>query len=450
MTSKYLFWTSVLIMNLLLFSSCLGSSNEGELEYSPDAQIYSFSISSKADTLNLLRTTEFTIDQVNGKIFNKKPLPYQFHVDSVILNIRGASTLNAFSNVSIQLIPDSTFTWSQSDSIEVSKLYRIITTAPDGDNKKTYQFQLYTYQQDPYILSWEKISDGYLPQSVSQQKTIEFNNRFITYYIANGAVNATSSAVSDGVNWTTAALSGLPPAIQLSSITVTENVLFATDDDNKLFSSSDGYSWMQVNTDYPIVAIYGILPSATNDILVMVDDSGTLKLAKTDDFASLQLMEINSSSSPSDLPVKNFSATKIESATSYTIRYITIAGGNKTDESNNNDIWILQERNTEISVLKSKKSETVSIDGSSIFFYDEKPYILTASSGKNSLLYSDNFGLEWKAAEENQALPATFNFRKNASVLTDNDNIWIFGGISQAQTQISDVWKGRLNKFDLN
>ncbi|MDD4777549.1 MAG: DUF6242 domain-containing protein [Fermentimonas sp.] len=438
-------------MNLLMFSSCLGSSNDGDLEYSPDAQIYSFSIASKADTLNLLRTTDFTIDQVNGRIFNKKPLPYQFHVDSIIVNIVGANTYDPFMNVSIQLIPDSTFTWSQSDSIDVSRLYKITTTAPDGINKKTYEFQLNIYQQDPYILSWEKMSNGYLPQTAVQQKTISFNNRFITYYIADGTVNAVSSAVSDGKNWTSASLKGLPPAVLLSTITVAEEALFATDDNNRLFSSSDGYSWGQVITDYPVVAIYGILPSATSDILVMVDDNGTLKLAKTIDFTSLQFIEINSKNvSTSNLPVKNFTTTQIESVTSYAIKYIAIAGGKYSDDTNNNDIWILQEKNNKISVLKSKKSETVSIEGSSIFFYDEKPYILTASSEKNSLLYSENYGLDWKAAAENQALPATFNFRKNASVVTDNNNIWIFGGISQSQTLISDVWKGRLNKFDLN
>lgn len=406
-------------------------------------------MASKADTLNLLRTTEFSIDQVNSRIFNKKPLPYQFHVDSVVLNIRGANNLSTFSDVTIQLIPDSSFAWVQSDSIEVSRLHKIITTAPDGITKKTYEIQLYIYQQDPYIMSWEKVAEGYLPTTVNQQKTVEFNNRFITYYIANGAVNATSSSASDGNNWTTASVTGLPPAIQLSSLTVSENYIFAIDDDNRLFRTSDGFSWTQVVTEFPIVTIYGVIPSATDDILVMVNDSSTSKLAITEDFTSLQLVEMNSGT-PADLPVKNFSAVQIESTTSYTIKYLAIAGGSKADDTDSNDIWILQEKGGEIYALKSKKSESVSVDGSSIFFYDEKPYILVASGGKNSLLYSDNYGLDWKPAEENQSLPATFNYRKNASVITDNNNIWIFGGVSQAQTQIRDVWKGRLNKFDLN
>lgn len=449
MIYKYFLWTSALIMNLLLFSSCLGSSKDTDLEYSSNAQIHSFSIASKADTTDVLGTAEFSIDQVNNKIFNKEPLPFKFHVDSVTLSITGVTS---FTNVSIKQIPDTTFYWTQSDSIDISKLHQITTTAPDGKTQKTYQFQLYIYQQDPYILSWKKIREDYLPKAVNQQKTVAFNNRFITYYIVNSTVNATSTVAGDGVNWTTAALLGLPPTIQLSSITVAENALYAIDEDNRLFSSSDGYSWMQSATDYPVMAIYGIIPStAKSDILVMVNDNGSLKLAKTDDFTSLQLIEMSStSSSVEELPVRNFSATQIESTTSYTIKYIAITGGNNSDDSINNDIWILQEKDGKISVLKSKKTNSVPIEGSSVFFYNEKPYLFIASSEKNSLLYSGNYGLEWDYVEDNQALPATFDFRKNVSVITDNNNIWIFGGISQAQTQIIDVWKGRLNKFDLN
>jgi SOS response regulatory protein OraA/RecX len=71
----------------------------------------------------------------------------------------------------------SSFAWVQSDSIEVSRLHKIITTAPDGITKKTYEIQLYIYQQDPYIMSWEKVAEDYLPTTVNQQKTVEFNNK---------------------------------------------------------------------------------------------------------------------------------------------------------------------------------------------------------------------------------------------------------------------------------
>ena len=64
------------------------------------------------------------------------------------------------------------------------------------------------------------------------------------------------------------------------------------------------------------------------------------------------------------------------------------------------------------------------------------------------MYYSGNFGLEWNSVGENQSLPTEMDFRKKASVITDNNNnIWIFGGVSRTQTQLNDVWRGKLNKF---
>ena len=119
MISKYFPGSLVVALNVLLFTSCLGSSDD-DFEYSPDAQIYAFSLSSRADTLNLLNGTAFTIDQVAGKIFNKEPLPYLFHVDSVVINITGASSLySPFTQVQLTVEPnnpageDSTYFWNR-------------------------------------------------------------------------------------------------------------------------------------------------------------------------------------------------------------------------------------------------------------------------------------------------------------------------------------------------
>jgi len=63
-------------------------------------------------------------------------------------------------------------------------------------------------------------------------------------------------------------------------------------------------------------------------------------------------------------------------------------------------------------------------------------------------MYSENYGLDWVAAAQNQSFPPGFDQRTNASIITDAENfIWIFGGISVTQGQLSDVWRGRLNKF---
>ena len=89
------------------------------------------------------------------------------------------------------------------------------------------------------------------------------------------------------------------------------------------------------------------------------------------------------------------------------------------------------------------------LQSSTLFYYDNKPYLMTPSTERNILFFSGNFGLDWEEAEENQAFPAGFTKRSNASVITDSENyIWIFGGISAEQAQLTDVWRGRLNKFN--
>ncbi len=48
----------LLVLNLLLLTSCLNQTTR-MLEYSPDAQIYAFSLSSPTDTSDVLPATNF-------------------------------------------------------------------------------------------------------------------------------------------------------------------------------------------------------------------------------------------------------------------------------------------------------------------------------------------------------------------------------------------------------
>lgn len=435
----------VVALNVLLFTSCLGSSDD-DFEYSPNAQIYAISLSSSADSSSLLNATTFTIDQVNGRIFNKEPLPYLFHVDSVTISISGASTLNPFTQVSLTLEPDSTYFWSSSDSVAINRLRGITTTAPDGKTKKEYDFQLNIHQQDPYILTWEKKNDN-LSSPPADQKTIAFNQRFITYYKSGTTVGAVSTN-DDGTTWVTTPLTGLPPTIQLSSLLASEEAVYVLDDNGDVYQSDNvGINWSRVITDHDIKTIYGILPSANNGtILLAVDDNGTLRFALTNDFSEIQQMN----SIPDELPLLNFTSTSVESADSYAAKYLVLTDGIRKDNTRNNAIWLLQEKDNEITYASEVTSAPVA--GSSLFYYDNRLYLMIAPLDKkeNSFLLSDNFGLNWTAAEENQAFPSNFIFRTNTSVIIDSNNIWVFGGISSTQTRIVDAWRGRINKFAMD
>lgn len=448
MVSKYFSLAWLLVLNLLLLTSCLNSNNE-ELEYSPDAQIYSFSLSSATDTSDILPSTKFTIDQVNGKIFNEEPLPYLFQADSVILNITGSSTYNPFTLVQLKLRPDSTYNWVQADSVAISRLEKITTTAPDGITQKSYDFQLNIYQEDPYLLQWVLKNPGYLPAPVVSQKTIAFKGQFITYFNSGTATKAMSTNSGDGTVWTALSLTGLPPTLRLSSLVTTDNALYGLDTTTGIvYQSANGINWSQVVTTHTVKTIYGVLPLATQDnILAAAEIDGELTFVQTDNFSVLKPMN----KLPANLPVRDFSAIKADMTSSYS-KYLILSGGVTTDGSLNNNIWILLENNGSISSILSRIPNTVSLQGSSLFFYDDKTYLMTTSSDKNILMFSNNYGLDWTAAAENQAFPSSgFTRRTNTSIVTDaGNNIWIFGGISATQTQLTDAWKGRLSKYATN
>ncbi len=458
MISKYFLWTSVLIATILLFSSCLNSSDNNNIEYPTDPQIYAISISSRADTASLLSGVVFTIDQVKGEIFNREPLPYLFHVDSIMLNITNSNNYYSFTRIEITLDQESPYTWNMSDSIAISSLRQIKTTAPDGVTTKTYDFQLNIYQEDPYIISWEKIGENHITPPVEDQRTIALNDSFFTYYLSGTEMKAVSAPISATPAWGAVNnLSGMPHTLRLSSIVVSGNAICALDAATGwVYRSSDGIQWDPVTTEagYEVVALYGELPLATPEKshLLAVEHDGKLKFARAnDDFSDIDLMN----DVPANIPVTGFSAMKIESASSYATKFIYLSGGMTAGNTPNNDIWILEEDEDIIKYIMSKRPAGGNMQGSSLFFYDDKPYLIASSDGENLLMYSGNYGVDWVEAEENQAFPTEpdeFTGRTNASVITDDDNyIWIFGGISSSSnTQIVDIWRGRLNKFASN
>ena len=449
MTLKYLRQTVSILLWVLVFSSCLNSS-ESDFELSHDAQIYSFGMASSKDTTKALSETRFTIDQINNKIFNRDSLPYLFHVDSIYLNISGKSTYS-HSKILINLQDkDSSYLWNGKDSVSFKRLKSIETTAEDGKTVKLYEFKANVHQQDPYLMSWSRVTQNYLITPVEQQKTILHGGKFITYYKSGTTIKASSSLSSDGKNWAPAIVSGLPATLKTSSIFSATNgpvsTVYAQDADSSMYKSADGLIWNKIASDYPVAAVYGKLPSASGEfaILAAVNDKGTLKFALTKDFVTFAVK----SALPSEdtFPTVDFSAASIENPSVFSAKYIILSGGKDRNNIVNNKLWIIHEKDGEITHLPEVSS--ISLQLSQLFLYDNNVYLMTYETGKNRLYYSEKYGLNWISGGANQALPDDFPGRMHASVITDSNNfIWIFGGESGAQAPITDVWRGRLNKL---
>ena len=97
-----------LMASALLFASCLGSDNNEEYDFYDDAAISSFSLGTMSKTVFTLDSKgedsmyveeykgseyKFSIDHVNGKIYNLDSLPYRTDVKKVIANITSKNRL---------------------------------------------------------------------------------------------------------------------------------------------------------------------------------------------------------------------------------------------------------------------------------------------------------------------------------------------------------------------
>lgn len=130
---KKLFNCLSLILLLYTVSSC---EKAEESEKSPNAQIASFSISSK--DYPEIRNYSFVIDQINSLLFNKEPLPDEIKINTAELHI---STIENVS--SIEIVTDTETTpWKKGTIISLTQNTTVVITAEDGIHTKHYKLIL--------------------------------------------------------------------------------------------------------------------------------------------------------------------------------------------------------------------------------------------------------------------------------------------------------------------
>ena len=451
MISNWFYYCLTLLATTFILSSCLNSdSNDIDYTVSRDAQMTSLTLSSSQDSLKVLPNIKFSIDQVSSAplVFNKDSLPYLFDVSTVSLKI----ATKAASGIKLHLIypnkPDSSYIWNQTDSVMIKNLNNIEIFAQDGTTSKIYTFKLNTHKEDPDTIFWQNVVNDYMPQP-TDQVTVSNGNQFYTYNKSGTSVQLSTSPISDALDWTIQSLNGLPQNVDLNSIqndVFEEDIIWhALDADSKVYESLNGINWTLRSTTYPVKAIFGRLPSFTKDsILTIIKDGASYKFAKTKDFSSFRVLN----DLPPGFPVKDFTSTTINEPFNYSAKYLIITGGTNLDNNTNKSVWLVQENDNKIGY--TSKIQKFNVYGSTLFNYDKKIYLLTSDSekNKNEFYTSINYGVFWEKASNKQQLPSSFINRINQSVYVDNENIvWIFGGETKSQSQLVQVWKGRISKL---
>ena len=412
MNVKYFTWcltVLTVLLGIIAFSSCL-NTNDTEIEFLSDAQIYGITLSAAYDSTRTLANAEFSIDQRASLIYNRDSLDFGFEPKNAYLSLelRYAAAIKLYLHN-----PDSTYFWNSTDSVDIGRLKYIEIYAQDGITTKKYEFRLNIHQQNPHQLVWTQLTDNYLPFPIDAQKTVAFNNRFYTYYKSGQNIKGVVS--SDGATNTPLEVSGLPPTIQFSSIVSTPTAIYALDNSYSVYKTIDGVLWTKLPEIYQVKSIYGILPSvATDSILTAIYDKETLKFAKTSDFTSFHVMN----AIPTDFPITQFSTANIKDTTIFgeNICFLWVEKCRQFTKFQNLDHS--RKRRCDST---SGNTAPMPTQGSTLFPYDQNIYMLTTSTENKNVLYisEKGNGIAWHLADSLQALPSTFNYRTNASIIVD-------------------------------
>ncbi|NDW19856.1 hypothetical protein D0T53_13195 [Dysgonomonas sp. 216] len=455
----------------LFFAFSCGDDNSSYTysTISKDAQIYSFklaathlkegdSLSRAQDSIRFIKfnKTKFAIDQVKERIYNPDSLPYGMKLDKAYMTLT-YGTYGA-SKITLDYPNDTTYDWTYTDSIKISKNFKIIVTAADGSSTKEYDVDIRIHKIDPDTIIWSQA--GIMPNVISpaDRKVILVNEDTFYAYAAvsgRGLVLHTAHRTLP-LTWEEKSVSGLPlSGISTEGITFMDGRFFLVTDSGDSYYSEDGQYWMQKNNGRNIYSILGILPDISgaqvkNLLLVTYTDNGKLFFGTSEDLSSIEKVRRIQGTGVSDdasikagFPVKNMTGLTNVGDNQWS-NILMLVGGTDINGDELNSSWLFEKTSNGFGVSESSPIAGFGGKGLSTFFYDD--FIYTFSG--DSLYSTPSWGVNWKKVSSKQQLNPDMEIRKNQSVIADNENyIWIFGGVSEGNIPLYDIWRGRLNRL---
>jgi len=450
-----------LLLTLLFAYSC-GDDDTTYASLSPskDAQIYSFSLAAnhikKGDSLSRAQDslrfvefnkTKFAIDQINSTIYNPDSLPYGLKLGMAKMTL----TYNPSYGVSKVEIDntDSIASWNTTDSVDFSKKISIKISAPDNSSTKTYAVDMRIHQIDPDTLPWKKA--GRLPVDADEEKILLKDNVFYSYSKQGNVLALHTSDIPD-LNWIKQSGIVIPGGIVLNSITTFNGKFYGLLQNGESCSSADGKIWTVLANNKNIVSILGVLPGTgvANSLLVAFVEDGKYYFGTSADLTSVDMVT-KILSSPNDNTIKaGFSILGAASAANFSsdrsVNLLMMTGGKDKDGTELNTSWLV--RNT-ADGLEISPSQTTYFKGEGLaaMIYDSKLYVLSG----NQFYISSTWGRRWAEAPNKQKLDPAIPSQTHQSVIVDSkNNIWLFGGITKDAQNQYDIWRGRLNKLNVN
>ncbi len=307
------------------------SDEDAKVVYGSTA-ITSFSLEKNDDVLARLDSVFFSIDLVNGLVFNADSLPVGTKVDRLIVNIGTPRVSACEITYNRGELGDTTINYlsNATDSIDFSHGPATVTIKSyDEDATRSYKVYVNVHQTEPDAMTWNSAAIAKLPSTldnITASKTVMRRNG-----VACLSANATEAEIGTSANpgegnWTITK-TDLPQGARVNTFTASGDDLYITDSSDNLHRSTDGgANWLPTGTQMTwIYAPYG------NGII------GNMK--RGTDYFLVTYPASTETKAPADMPIYGTSDPVAYSNKWMTGDLTVIVCGEKSDGSLSGDTW---------------------------------------------------------------------------------------------------------------
>lgn len=436
----------IMVVTLLIMSSCLGTS-EDKTTYYDDTAVTAFSLG----TLNITRQTKtkdglrdstvkstykansyhFNIDQVNRLIYNADSLPYgtdAAHVLATITSKNSGTIVFMLKNVSGK---DSIVYYKAKDSINFTHPVKMRVYNMRASAYREYTVKVNVHKEKGDEFSWKSTSVSGL-ELTTQQKFVNNNGNLFLFAVSGGS---TVGYKYDGTQWSVLNFSS-PLNTTAAQNMIAQNGSLYTLSNGSLMRSLDGENWNNIASATSLVRLIGASPkrlyALTADGIAMSTDNGTTwkKDSIDDDISKLPDTDINFICQSS----QNNSST-----------YNIILIGNK---NNKTVVWSKDEENSSNANAQPwafytedeyNRLKLPFLSSLQVIAYDGG--LLATGGNLSTFYYSPDNGLTWKA---DSSYPCPEGFSGNASATMGCNNNHIIFLTKTGSAQIYTARRARL------